>query len=81
MLLKRLKDQIEDARYTLITEYYAAERQLLLDILRRFDRLYRERKAQAGMLDFSPTWRSTRSGCWRTAKRRGRGWRGSSTTS
>ena len=53
VLVKRLKDQIEDARYTLITEYYAAERQLLLDILRRFDRLYRERKAQAGMLDFS----------------------------
>ena len=80
MLLKRLKDQIEDARYTLITEHYAAERQLLLDILRRFDRLYRERKRQAGMLDFR-TWRSSRSGCWKTAKRRGRGWRGSSTTS
>jgi ATP-dependent helicase/nuclease subunit A len=53
LLLKRLKEQIEDLRYTLITAYYSGERQLLLDILRRFDRLYRERKAQAGMLDFS----------------------------
>ncbi len=53
LLLKRLKEQIEGLRYTLITGYYAAERQLLLEILRRFDRLYRERKTQAGMLDFS----------------------------
>jgi ATP-dependent helicase/nuclease subunit A len=53
-LLKFLKsEQIEELKYTLITEHYAPERHLLFEILRRFDRLYRERKRQAGALDFS----------------------------
>ncbi|HUI53588.1 MAG TPA: UvrD-helicase domain-containing protein [Bryobacteraceae bacterium] len=52
-LLKRMKDQIEEAKYALITELYAAERETLLEILRRFDRSYRERKRQAGALDFA----------------------------
>jgi ATP-dependent helicase/nuclease subunit A len=53
-LLKFLrKEQVEKLKYTLITEHYAPERQLLLEILRRFDHLYRERKRQAGALDFS----------------------------
>lgn len=52
-LLRRLKGLIEDARYTLITGFYAPQRELLLDVLRRFDRLYRERKRQAGALDFA----------------------------
>jgi ATP-dependent exoDNAse (exonuclease V) beta subunit len=52
-LLKRMKEQIEEARYWLITELYATERRMLLEILARFDRLYRERKRQAGLLDFA----------------------------
>jgi len=52
-LLKRMKDQIEEAKYSLITELYAAERETLLEILRRFDRAYRERKRHAGALDFA----------------------------
>jgi ATP-dependent exoDNAse (exonuclease V) beta subunit len=52
-LLKRLRDQVEEAKYGLLTEYYTAERATLFEILRRFDRLYRERKRQAGVLDFS----------------------------
>jgi ATP-dependent exoDNAse (exonuclease V) beta subunit len=52
-LLKRMKDQIEEARYALITQCYAAERDTLLEILRRFDRLYRQRKRQASQLDFA----------------------------
>ena len=52
-LLRRMKDQIEAARYTLITEFYAAERETLFDVLRRFDALYRERKRQASALDFA----------------------------
>ena len=52
-LLKRMKEQIEGARYALITEFYTAERETLLEILRRFDRIYRERKQQGGLLDFS----------------------------
>ncbi len=52
-LLKRLKALIKDAPYSLITQHYAPERQLLLEILRRFDRLYRDRKRQAGALDFA----------------------------
>jgi ATP-dependent exoDNAse (exonuclease V) beta subunit len=54
ILLKDLKDrQIKEARYSLITELYATERRTLLDIVARFDRLYRERKRQAGLLDFA----------------------------
>jgi len=52
-LLSRLKKQIEEARYTLITEFYAAERATLLEVLRRFDGIYRDRKRQAGALDFA----------------------------
>ena len=53
-LIKRLKDeQLKDLEYSLITEMYAHERELLLEILRRFDRGYRERKRQAGVLDFA----------------------------
>jgi ATP-dependent exoDNAse (exonuclease V) beta subunit len=52
-LLKRMKEQLEEARYSLITELYATERRMLLEILARFDRLYRERKRQAGLLDFA----------------------------
>ncbi len=52
-LLKRLTTLIKEARYGLITACYEPERQLLLDILCRFDRVYRERKSQAGALDFA----------------------------
>jgi ATP-dependent exoDNAse (exonuclease V) beta subunit len=53
-LLKRMSDQIKDELpYTLITEHYAPQRELLIEILRRFDRIYRERKRAAGRLDFS----------------------------
>ena len=44
-LLKEMKDeQIENAKYTLITQYYAPQREMLLEILRRFDEFYRQRK-------------------------------------
>ncbi len=53
-LLKYLRDElIEPAQYGLITQHYAAGRLLLIEMLRRFDRGYRERKRQAGVLDFS----------------------------
>ena len=52
-LLKRMREQIEEAEYGLITALYAPERELLMEVLRRFDRLYREGKQQAGALDFS----------------------------
>jgi ATP-dependent helicase/nuclease subunit A len=52
-LLKRMKEQIEAAEYGLITALYAPERELLIEILRRFDRLYRESKQQAAALDFA----------------------------
>jgi len=52
-LLKQMKREIEDARYTLITAFYAQQRTMLLHILSRFDQLYRERKRQAGVLDFA----------------------------
>jgi ATP-dependent exoDNAse (exonuclease V) beta subunit len=52
-LVKQLREQIGEAKYSLLTEYYAPQRELLIDILRRFDRLYRERKRQAGALDFA----------------------------
>jgi ATP-dependent exoDNAse (exonuclease V) beta subunit len=52
-LLKRLRELVDDCRYSFITELYEGERRLLIDIMRRFDRLYRERKRRAGALDFS----------------------------
>jgi len=52
--VKRLKDELlKDFQYALITELYGRERELLLELLRRFDRIYRERKRHAGMLDFA----------------------------
>jgi ATP-dependent exoDNAse (exonuclease V) beta subunit len=52
-LLKRMREQIDEAEYGLITALYAPERRLLIETLRRFDRLYRERKEQAAALDFA----------------------------
>ncbi len=52
-LVKQLRDQIEETKYGLITRFYATERKLLLEILRRFDAQYRMRKRQAGALDFA----------------------------
>jgi ATP-dependent exoDNAse (exonuclease V) beta subunit len=52
-LLKRMRQQIEEAESALITEFYTQERRTLLDILVRFDRVYREQKRQAGLLDFA----------------------------
>jgi len=53
ILLGRLRTQIKEAKYGLITQCYTAERKLLLEILRRFDAQYRDRKRQAGALDFA----------------------------
>jgi ATP-dependent exoDNAse (exonuclease V) beta subunit len=52
-LVKQLRELIGDAKYSLITEFYAPQRELLIEILRRFDGQYRERKRQAGALDFA----------------------------
>jgi ATP-dependent exoDNAse (exonuclease V) beta subunit len=52
-LVVQLRDRIKELKYSLITEIYAPQRELLIDILRRFDRLYRARKRQAGALDFA----------------------------
>ena len=53
-LVKRLKDeQLKGLEYSLVTELYEHERELLVEILRRFDRIYRERKRDAGVLDFA----------------------------
>jgi ATP-dependent exoDNAse (exonuclease V) beta subunit len=53
-LVRRLRDQvIDNLQYSLISKLYSRERELLLEILQRFDRIYRERKQQAGLLDFA----------------------------
>lgn len=52
-LVKRLKQDLLPAlEYWLISEYYAAERGAILELLARFDRMYRERKQQLGGLDY-----------------------------
>jgi ATP-dependent helicase/nuclease subunit A len=52
-LLKKFKQESQAGlEYSLITEYYAAERITILDLLERFDRIYRERKQQLGALDY-----------------------------
>jgi ATP-dependent exoDNAse (exonuclease V) beta subunit len=52
-LVKRLREEIEESKYALVTAYHTPQRELLLELLRSFDRLYRERKRQAGALDFA----------------------------
>ncbi len=52
-LAKQLRDLLQGYKYTLITRHYAPQRALLIDILHRFDRIYRERKRQAAKLDFA----------------------------
>ena len=52
-LLKRMREQIAATEYNLITAHYAPQREILIETLRRFDRLYRERKQLAGALDFA----------------------------
>jgi ATP-dependent helicase/nuclease subunit A len=53
-LAKRLKDElIRGIEYTLITELYAPERELLIEMIGRFDAIYRDRKRGAGVLDFA----------------------------
>jgi ATP-dependent exoDNAse (exonuclease V) beta subunit len=52
-LVRRLRDEIGELKYSLVTAHYAPQRELLFDLLRRFDHLYRARKRQAGALDFA----------------------------
>jgi ATP-dependent exoDNAse (exonuclease V) beta subunit len=52
-LAKQMREQIDEARYGFITALYAPERALLIGILQRFDRLYRDRKRRAAALDFA----------------------------
>jgi ATP-dependent helicase/nuclease subunit A len=51
--VKRLREEIEESKYALVTAFHAPQREVLLELLRSFDRLYRERKRQAGALDFA----------------------------
>ena len=51
--MKSLKDDLlPELEYSLITEFYAAERATIFALLARFDGLYRERKQQSGGLDY-----------------------------
>jgi ATP-dependent helicase/nuclease subunit A len=43
---------LPELEYSLITEYYAAERATIFALLKRFDDLYRKRKQQSGGLDY-----------------------------
>jgi ATP-dependent exoDNAse (exonuclease V) beta subunit len=52
-LARRLKEQAAALEYTLITELYARERALLIEIVRRFDAIYRQRKHVLSVLDFA----------------------------
>jgi len=52
-LLKSLKDELlPELEYSLITQYYSAERATIMELFARFDGLYRERKRQLGGLDY-----------------------------
>jgi ATP-dependent exoDNAse (exonuclease V) beta subunit len=48
-----LKKQADELARPFITELYRHERRTLFDLLRRCDRIYRERKQRAGKLDFA----------------------------
>ena len=52
-LAKSIKNVLlPDLEYSLVTEYYAAERATIFALLGRFDNLYRKRKQQSGGLDY-----------------------------
>lgn len=52
--LKEIKDDLlPDVYRTLITEYYAPERETLLSVIESFDQLYSERKRRMGTLDYA----------------------------
>jgi ATP-dependent helicase/nuclease subunit A len=46
-------DLLPDVYRTLITEYYARERETLIAVIESFDKLYSERKRRKGMLDYA----------------------------
>jgi ATP-dependent helicase/nuclease subunit A len=46
-------DLLPDVYRTLITEYYALERETLIGVIEFFDRLYSERKRRMGTLDYA----------------------------
>ena len=50
---KAVRDLLERLTYFYITALYEKERATLVEILRRFDGLYRERKRALGVLDFA----------------------------
>jgi len=52
-LVRNLKNLADDLARPFITELYRHERRTLFDLLRQFDRIYRERKQRAGKLDFA----------------------------
>jgi ATP-dependent helicase/nuclease subunit A len=52
-LVKELKELVKTLKYSLITAHHAPQRELLFDILRRLDRIYRAHKRRAGSLDFA----------------------------
>jgi len=52
-LAKELRDLVEDSPHALVTAHYAEQRQFLLEVLERFDAIYRARKRAAGALDFA----------------------------
>jgi ATP-dependent helicase/nuclease subunit A len=52
-LMRQLREELKAATYGLITAAYAPQRDLLIEILRRFDAIYRDRKRQSAVLDFS----------------------------
>lgn len=52
-LAKELRDELREYQYTLIAEHYAPQRAMLVEIIRRFGRIYRERKRRLAMLDFA----------------------------
>ena len=53
-LLMSIKDQIlPDLYRRFLTEYYSRERELLIRIIQRFDRLYSERKRSISALDYA----------------------------
>jgi ATP-dependent exoDNAse (exonuclease V) beta subunit len=51
--VKALKDSVEEVYRRLLTDFYAAEKQTLVDAFQRFDRMYRERKQASAVLDYS----------------------------
>ena len=80
-LVKALRDeQLKRLEYTLVTRLYAQEREMLTEVLRRFDAHLPQAQNPGGRAGFRGPGRVRRGACWRAVRKRARACKRSSIT-